>query len=38
MRRRDGLFADLWRGLVFIVTMRAIAKHYRSRRMYLAGR
>jgi len=38
MRRRSSLFADLWRGFVFIVTIRAIAKHYRSRRLYLAGR
>ncbi len=38
MRRRNGLFADLWRGFVFIVTIRAIARPYRSRRLYLAGR
>jgi hypothetical protein len=38
MRRRNGLLADLWRGFVFIVTIRAIAKHYRSRRLYMAGR
>lgn len=38
MRRRNGFLADLWRSLVFIVTIRAIAKHYRSRRLYLAGR
>ncbi len=38
MRRRNSLLADLWRGFVFIVTIRAIAKHYRSRRLYLAER
>ena len=36
--RRNGRLADLWRGFVFIVTLRAIAKPYRSRRLYLAGR
>ena len=38
MRRRNGLFADLWRGFIFIVTIRAIAKPYRSRRFHLVGR
>ena len=33
MRRRNGPVADLWRGLVFIVTIRAIARNYRSRRL-----
>jgi hypothetical protein len=38
MHRRNSFLADAWKGLVFIVTIRAIAKHYRSRRLYLAER
>ena len=38
MRRRSSFFAEAWKTLIFIVTIRAIAKHYRSRRLYLAGR
>ena len=38
MRRRGNVFAEAWKGLVFIITIRAIAKHYRSRRPYLVGR
>jgi hypothetical protein len=30
MHRRNSFLADAWKGLVFIVTIRAIAKHYRS--------
>ncbi|MET3668064.1 hypothetical protein ABIC66_004706 [Caulobacter sp. 1776] len=38
MRRRSGFLSELWKTLVFLVTIRAIAKHYRSRRLYLAER
>lgn len=38
MRRRGSLFGDLWKGFVFVITIRAIAKHYRSPRLYLADR
>jgi len=38
MRRRFRFLAELWKSLVFIVTIRAIAKPYRSRRLHLAGR
>jgi len=33
MRRRSRLLADLWKSLVFIVTIRAAAKPCRSRRI-----
>jgi len=36
--RRHGLFVDLWRGIVFILTIRAVAKPYRSRRLHLVRR
>ena len=36
MRRRSGFLSELWRAVVFVLTIRAIAKPYRSRRLYLA--
>ena len=38
MRRRSGFLSEVWKSVVFIVTIRAIAKPYRSRRLYLAER
>ncbi len=38
MRRRGNLLGDLWKGFVFVITIRAIAKHYRSPRLHLADR
>ncbi len=38
MRRRNSFLAGAWKGFVFLITIRAIAKNYRSRRLYLAGR
>ncbi len=37
-RRRSNIFSEIWKLLVFLVTVRAIAKHFRSRRLHLAGR
>ncbi|HJV41705.1 hypothetical protein [Caulobacter sp.] len=37
MRRRLRLLSDLWKSLVFIVTIRAAAKPCRSRRIPPAG-
>ena len=38
MRRFARFLTEAWKGLVFVVTIRAIAKPYRSRRLNLAGR
>ena len=38
MRRRGNFFGDLWKAFVFVITIRAIAKPYRSSRLYLADR
>jgi hypothetical protein len=38
MRRRPNPFAEIWKFLVFAVTLRLIAKHFGRRRLYLAGR
>jgi hypothetical protein len=33
-----GFLSELWKALVFVLTIRAIAKPYRSRRLYLVER
>ena len=38
MRRRSHFLAEFWKALVFVLTLRAVAKPYRSRRIYLAER
>jgi hypothetical protein len=38
MRRRFSFLFEFWKALVFVMTLRAVAKPYRSRRLYLAGR
>jgi len=38
MRRRFSFLSEFWKALVFVMTLRAVAKPYRSRRLYLAGR
>ena len=38
MRRFFGFLSELWRGLVFLSTIRAVASQCRSRRLYAAER
>jgi len=38
MRRRFSFLSEFWKVVVFVLTLRAAAKPYRSRRLYLAGR
>jgi hypothetical protein len=38
MRRHAHPLAEIWKFLVFVLTLRLIAKHFGRRRLHLAGR